>query len=117
MKNQLFDNFSQWRVCFWSGVCNMSWGLFRISTCIVFGVISIFIWIIKEIERFCKRETVASVVISCVVIALCAGWTLTFVKERSARVSAEMKRDSLSYELDNMMKQYRVKVKSDSIHE
>ena len=41
MKNLLFDDFRQWRVCLWSGVCKAAWGLLRILTCIIFGVVSI----------------------------------------------------------------------------
>lgn len=102
MKNLLFDDFRQWRVCLWSGVCKAAWGLCRILTCIVLGIVSVFVWIGKQIEAFCKREFVASLIICVIAVAFIVSFGITFVKERKARVNAEMQRDRLSYELDSV---------------
>ena len=99
MKNLLFDDFRQWRVCLWAGVCKASWGVWRIVTCIVFGIVSVFFGIGKQIGAFCKREFWASLIIGAVIALICVGWVGTFVKERATRVNAEMQRDSISYEL------------------
>ena len=41
----------------------------------------------------------ASLIIGTLIAVICACWLGTFVKERAARVDAEMQRDSISYEL------------------
>lgn len=99
MKNLLFDDFRQWRVCLWSGVCKAAWGLLRILTCIIFGIVSIIAYCFKQIGAFCKREFVASLIIGVLFVLLSAGWLVTFMSERTHRVAAEMQRDSISYEL------------------
>lgn len=101
MSNLLFDDVRQWRVCLWSGVCKAAWGLFRILTCIVLGIVSVFVYIFKQISAFCKREFWASLIIGILIVFICVGWLGTFVKERAARVDAEMQRDKLRYELDS----------------
>lgn len=104
MKDLLFEDWKQWRVCFWSGVCKMAWGVYRIVSCIIFGVVSVFWWIGKQINAFCSRETLAAVIIGIMISLLCLGWILTFVNERAARVHAEDERDSISY----VLKRYTV---------
>ena len=99
MKNLLFDDFRQWRVCLWAGVCKFLWGLWRIISCLLFGIISFLVWIGKQIEVFCKREFIASLIIGVLFVFLLTGWLTTFMSERAQRVNAEMQRDSIIYEL------------------
>lgn len=99
MNRLLFETWHQWKVCMWSGVCKMSWGFMRILACIVLGIISVFWWIVRQIEAFCKREFIASLIIGVLFVLLVAGWLTTFMSERAHRVNAEMQRDSISYEL------------------
>ncbi len=87
----------------WAGVCKTSWGLWRIVSGVIFGIASVFVFIGKKIEAFCRREFAASLIIGSVAVIMIAAFTLTFVKERSMRISAEMQRDSLSYVLDRNM--------------
>jgi hypothetical protein len=101
MSNLLFDDVRQWRICLWSGVCKAAWGVYRILTCILFGIASVFVWIGKQIGAFCKREFLASLIIGTLIALICVGWFGTFVMERAARVDAEMQRDKLRYELDS----------------
>ncbi len=109
MKSLLFDDFQQWRVCLLAGVCKFLWSLWRIISCLLFGIISFLVWIGKQIEAFCKREFVASLVIGVLGVAFFICFGLTFVKERKARVDAEMQRDRLSYELDSVKQLLPVK--------
>jgi len=95
----MFDSFRQWRVCLWAGVCKFLWGLWRIISCLLFGIISFLVLIFKQIGAFCKREFVASLIIGVLFILLVVGWLTTFISERAHRVDAEMQRDSISYEL------------------
>ena len=77
----------------------------RIITCIIFGVVSVFVYVGKQIESFCKREFAAALIIGTITVAIIAGWMGTFITERSARVTAEYQRDSLAMKLDSA-KQY-----------
>jgi hypothetical protein len=106
MKNLLFDDFRQWRICLWSGVCKAAWGLLRIVTCILFGIASVFVYIFRQIGAFCKREFVASLIIGVLFILLVVGWLTTFMSERAHRVNAEMQRDSIAVQYQNFKEKH-----------
>ena len=108
MKKLLFDDWHQWKVCMWAGICKASWGLWRIISCLLFGLLSVFWWLCKQICAFRKREFVASFVIVVVILFLVFGWITTFVKERSMRVTAEHERDSVAYVLQQKMEIYEL---------
>lgn len=95
----MFDNVRQWRICIGSGVRETLRGLWRIVSCLLFGFLSVFWWIGREIKAFCKREFVAAVIVGLISLMGLIGWVGTFVHERAARATAEMQRDSLSYRL------------------
>lgn len=100
----LFENFRQWRVCFCAGVEKMVWGLCRIITCIVLGIISIFVWLWRKLIDFVGINPKFSTITALVIIALV--WVFTFVKMRSRATGAEHQRDSLSYELSKFTQAY-----------
>ena len=106
MNNQLFSSWHQWKVCFISGCKNAGWGIWRIITCMLFGIVSILIWCGKQIEAFCKRETIAAVIISILIIALSFGWISTFMQMRVSVMTAEHQRDSIGYTLDKYMQAF-----------
>ena len=106
MSNLLFDDVRQWRICLWSGVCKAAWGVYRILTCILFGIASVFVWIGKQIGAFCKREFVAAFVVGLMWLMGLMGWVFTFVHERTLRVSAEHERDSVAYVLQQKLEIY-----------
>ena len=101
MKKFLFENWHQWRVCFLSGCSKFCWGLWRIITCILFGVVSVFVYMCKQVNAFCRREKVASFIVGTIIVFGVLGWISSFAKERSARINAEHERDSLSLKLDS----------------
>lgn len=106
MSNLLFDDVRQWRVCLWSGVCKAAWGLWRIVSCLLFGLLSVFWWIGKQMSAFCKREFVASLIIAVVLLSVVFGWLTTFINERTMRVAAEHERDSVAYVFRKKMEIY-----------
>ena len=99
MKDLLFSDWRQWRVCFVAGLKKCLSGFLKILYCIVLGIASVLVYVGKQIEAFCKRELWASLIIGTLLVLMCVGWILTFARERAARVGAEMQRDSISYEL------------------
>lgn len=95
----IFNSLSEWWdyaknacVCFAKGVASVFLAIF-------FGVVSFFVWIGKLIEAFCRRETVAAIVIGVIFLGMTFGWVFTFTKERHAAVTAQHKADSLAYDL------------------
>lgn len=106
MKQFIFDSLHQWKVCFLAGLGKAGWGIWRILTCIIGGVISILIFCGKEIEAFCRREPIAAMIVSVTIVALTAGWIMTFVHGRVAVKTAEYQRDSIGYKLDKYMQAY-----------
>lgn len=105
-KNPFFSSFHQWKECLVSGIQKAAWGICRIVTCVIFGIASVFIYCGKQIEAFCRRETVAAVIIALVFALMSAGWLYTFVNWRTSTVTAQHAADSLSYSLDRLMQAY-----------
>lgn len=104
MKNCLFDSFHQWKVCFLSGCRKAGWGIWRIATCIVFGIVSLckylFDRLAEEVSNYPKSAIVVFVVVTSVT------YTLTFVSGRIKLKTAEYQRDSIGYCLDKYMQAY-----------
>lgn len=106
MKEYLFTSWLQWRVCFVAGVQSLAWGLWRIITCIVLGLLSILWYCIRQIEAFCKREPVAAAIIAVIILSLSIGWIVTYVN-RSVELRAALdQRDSISIKLDRYLQAY-----------
>lgn len=106
MKNIIFESWHQWKVCFISGCKNASWGIWRIITCIILGIVSLFIYAGKQIEAFCRRETIAAFIIAILVIVLSYGWISTFIDGKMKIKSAEYQRDSISVKLERYLQAY-----------
>jgi myosin-crossreactive antigen len=70
------------------------------------GVISLLIFCGKQIEAFCRRETIAAFIIAGVIVLMAAGWIYTFTHERQAVVFAQHKADSISYRLERYLQVY-----------
>lgn len=104
--NLLFDNFHQWKVCFLSGCRKAGWGLWRIFTCIILGIVSLFVFCGKQIEAFCRRETTAAVIIGVLIVALSFGWISTFMSGRTMLRTAEYERDSIGHKLDKYLQAF-----------
>lgn len=104
MSNLLFDSWHQWKVCFREGCKKMVWGIIRIITCVILGLLSIIRWLWQFFIAFVKKNTAIAVGVFLVVILLT--WLLTFMKMRVQVVGTEHQRDSLSYELSKFTQMY-----------
>lgn len=100
----LFENFRQWRVCFCAGVSKMVWGICRIITAIVLGIVSILVWLWRKLTDFVGLNPKFSIITAVIIVILV--WLFTFVNMRSRAVGAEHQRDSLSYELSKFTQAY-----------
>lgn len=96
MKELLFDSWHQWKVCFLSGCKKAAWGIGRIITCLLLGVLSVIRWLWRLLVGFVRREPAISV--GAFVVMACLVWVVTFVSMRARAVGAEQQRDSISYE-------------------
>lgn len=104
MSKYLFENFKQWRVCFMAGVQKMVWGFCRIITCIIFGFISILVWLWREFVAMVRNNPKFFIIAFAILAVLI--WLFTFVSMRARAVGAEHQRDSISYELSKFTQMY-----------
>lgn len=106
MKNLLYDDLKQWRVCMKAGLREFSWGLWTITKGIVFGFLSVLRWVGRLIEAFCRRESIAAAIIATLIVVLVFGWTTTYLTTKTRLTTAEYERDSIAYTLDKYMQAY-----------
>lgn len=96
MKDLLFENWHQWKVCMVSGLKSFAWGFARIVSCIVLGIVSIFVWLwrftCKLVGKYPNIALGAFIVIAAII------WLLTFVSMRARAVGAEQQRDFIAWQ-------------------
>jgi hypothetical protein len=102
----IFDSFAEWRGYLRRACWGLAKGLMRLVYAIVIGLVSLIVFCGKQVEAFCRRETVASLIIGFVLVLLVSGWVFTFVNGRMETRTAEHQRDSIGYKLDKMMQAY-----------
>ena len=104
MNKYLFDNWHQWKVCFLSGCSKAIWGIGRIITCLLFGILSIIRYLWRLFVAFVRQNPAIAIVGFIIIIILT--WLLTFMQMRARTVGAEHQRDSISYELSKYTQMY-----------
>ena len=95
MNSILFDSRHQWRTCFLAGCKSFLWGLMRIVSCIILGILSVFRALWRCLVVFVSNNPKVAI-IGTIVIALIV-WLVTFASMRARAVGAESQRDSISY--------------------
>ena len=106
MKKYLFSDWHEWKVCMIAALSHLWWGFRKIITNVLFGIISVLIFVGKKIESFCKRETLAAFLIGIVIAILSIGWLSTFMNYSVRNKTLEYQRDSVSIRLDRVMQIY-----------
>lgn len=106
MKHLLFTSLRQWRICMAAGLRKFLWGLWRIVSGIIFGILSVFWWIGRLVEAFCRREPIAAAIIAVLLLILSFGWLSTFIQARTRLNTTEYQRDSIAYVLDKYIQCY-----------
>ena len=89
-----------------AAISHLWWGLSKVITNTLFGIISLFIFFGKKVEAFCRRETLAAFLIGLMVIILAIGWMATYMNFRVQNRTLEHQRDSVSIRLDRVMRTY-----------
>lgn len=89
-----------------AAISHLWWGLSKVITNTLFGIISLFIFFGKKVEAFCKREPIASFIMAVLIVTLSFGWISTFVSGRIATRTAQYQRDSVSIKLDRYLQCY-----------
>jgi hypothetical protein len=72
----------------------------------ILGFVSIFAYIGRKIEAFCRREPVAALIITITFAIMSLGWISTFMEGRMRIKTAEYQRDSIGYKLDKYLQCY-----------
>ncbi len=109
MSKYLFNGWHEWIVCMAAALSHFLWGVRKIMTNILFGIVSLFIYFGKKIEAFCKREITAAFIITTIILALSIGWLATFLHTSAQLHTLEHQRDSISIKYDRVMQPYRTK--------
>lgn len=100
-----FETFRSWRIVGWCRIKQFVEGAYGILYIWLFwGLLSIFIFIGKQIEAFCRRETVAAFIIGIALFLIGWGWIATYTYCKAEAVTAQYIADSLYYELSKYIK-------------
>ena len=87
-----------------SGLKKFAWGLMRIITCIILGVVSVIAWLWRCLVRFVGNNP--TIAIGGFAVVLVLTWVLTFVNMRARAVGAESQRDSIAWQYQNFKEQH-----------
>ena len=104
IKNILFDDLHQWKVCFMAGCKEFWWGFARIISCLILGILSIIRWLWRLLVKAVSLYPVAAIVIS--LMACFFIWLFTYANYKAKLVSAQNERDTMSYRLQQFEQMY-----------
>ena len=107
MNNIIYTSVKQWRLSLRYRLGMFLKGIYGlIFHCLIIGIVSVLYYVIRQVNAFFRRETIAGIVISVLLAGCLSGWMLTFVKERRLRMEAQHKADSLAYDLSKFTQMY-----------
>lgn len=109
-KSILFDSWHQWKVCFLAGCKEFWWGLARIISCLILGILSVIRWLWQLLVKAVSFYPVASIVISVIICSLV--WLFTYANGKAKLVNAENERDTMAYRLQQFEQMYDESVDS-----
>lgn len=73
---------------------------------IIIGAMSIFYYVIRQVNAFFRREIIAGCIISSIMLLMAFGWGYTFVQERYRYSVTQHRADSLSYDLSKLTQMF-----------
>ena len=106
MSKFLFNGWHEWKVCMAAAISHLWWGLSKVITNTLFGIISLFIFFGKKVEAFCRREALAAFCIFLMIGIISIGWLVTYMNYRVQNRTLEYQRDSVTIRLDRIMRTY-----------
>ena len=95
-KTILFESWHSWKVCFLSGVKKTAWGIGRIVTCIILGIISIIVWLWRCAVNCVKQNPQIALCAFLIVVFLV--WLVMYASSKAERLGAEEQRDSIAWQ-------------------
>lgn len=104
IKNILFDDLHQWKVCFMAGCKEFWWGFARIISCLILGILSIIRWLWRLLVKAVSLYPVAAIVISLMMCFFM--WLFTYANYKAKLVSAQNERDTMAYRLQQFEQMY-----------
>ena len=99
MKDLIFQSWHQWKVCFVSGVKKFSWGLMRVITCILLGIVSVFVWLWKSACKWVGRYP--NIALGGFIVVACLIFLLMYAQNRAKTLGLEAQRDSIAWQYQN----------------
>lgn len=106
MSKHLFTSFRTWRICMAEGFKKLGWGLWRIISGIALGIASLLAYAASQVNAFCRRESIAAIIVATLIVILSTGWIFTYVDARVKATTAEHQRDSIAYKMSLYMQAY-----------
>lgn len=104
MSNKIFMSWQSWKVCFVAGVKNMFWGIMRIITAILWGFVSLLVYLWKQC--CCFVRSFPDIALGMFIVISFLAWLITFVYMRSRTVTAENQRDSIAWQYHNFKEKH-----------
>ena len=102
----IFDTFKDWYTHLWKVCKHLAKGVYGILYSVIIGIVSVLAWLGRITGAFCKRETVASVILFSLIIILGYGWLSSYMNGKVATRTALYQRDSISLKLDKYLQAY-----------
>ena len=103
----LYRSFKEWAIAVkHSGIMLFNALYCVVWLCLIVGLASLFLFVIRQINAFYRRELVAGCIISTIILLMAAGWMITFVNERHSYIQAQHAADSLAYDLSKFTQMY-----------
>lgn len=107
MKNLIYTSMKQWRLSLRYRLGMFLKGIYGLLVhCLIIGMVSVIYYVMRQVNAFFRRETIAGCIVTFLLALLTMGWITTFVKERHLRVEAQHRADSLAYDLSKFTQMY-----------
>lgn len=104
MKDLIFTSWHSWWVCFTSGCKKFAWGLMRIVTCIILGVISLIVAAWRYVVRLVGKYP--NISLTAFIFVLLVVTLLMWVSNRATENGLTAQRDSIAWQYQNFKEQH-----------
>ena len=99
MKDLIFESWHSWWVCFSSGWKKLGWGLMRIVTCIILGIISLIVAAWRYVVRLVGKYP--NIALGAFVFVLLIVVLLMWARNRATETGLTAQRDAIAWQYQN----------------
>lgn len=99
MKSLLFDNWKQWLTCFAAAWKSFLWGIVRIISDILLGIVSIFVWLWKCAVRWVGKYP--QIALGAFIVIVLLIWLLMYASKKATENGLTAQRDSIAWQYQN----------------